>query len=97
MLAVLGYILKLELPPARWSRLAEIVEAAIAADSAADLAGLRHAAGELELTGPVRVLRIGGAPVVPAPKPVRERIEILQSTMQAAGANAEPGEDKNEK
>jgi len=34
---------------------------------------------------------------VPAAKPVRERIEVLQSSMQAAGANAEPGEDKNEK
>ena len=94
---VLGSILKRELPPARWSRLAEIVEAAIAADRAADLDGLREATGELELTGTVRILRIGGAPIVPAPKPVRERIEVLQSSMQAAGANAKPGEDKNEK
>jgi hypothetical protein len=97
--AVLDRVLTLSLPPAQWTRLAGIIEAAIAAEAAADLGGLREAATELELAAPVRIVRIGGELVVPPPPPVRERVEALQSSLQSGGAGTErgqgtPGKDK---
>jgi hypothetical protein len=90
-LAVLDYILKLELTKARWERLAAIIEVAIAAEAAGDLDGLRQATAELELAGPVRVVRIGGDPVVLPPPQVRERMDDLRDLMR--NADAERDED----
>lgn len=93
-LQVLDYILKLELTPARWDRLAGIIEVAIAAEAAADLDGLRQATAELELTGPVRVIRIGGTPVVPPPPPVRERLEVLHVALLAGSNDTDSDQDE---
>jgi hypothetical protein len=91
-LRVAGYILKLELAPVRWDRLAGTVEAAIAAASAGDLDGLRQATAELEQTRAARVLRIGGIPAGPPPPPVRERVAVLQTTLTAGFGERPAGE-----
>jgi hypothetical protein len=86
---VLEYILKLELAPARWERLAGLIEIAIDATEAGDLDGLRQATVELELAGPVRVIRIGDTPVVPPPPKVRERVNYLVDALRAADTEDE--------
>jgi hypothetical protein len=91
-LEVLEYILKLELTPARWERLAGLIEAAIDAEAAGDTHGLRQATVELELAGPVRVIRIGDTPAVPPPPKVRERVNYLVHELRTAGA---AGEDED--
>jgi hypothetical protein len=93
-LQVLEYILKLELAPARWERLAGLIEIAIDAEAAGDTDGLRQATIELELAGPVRVIRIGDAPAVPPPPRVRERVNYLVHELRTAGAAAEGEDDR---
>lgn len=84
-LEVLEYIQELELSPTRWDRLAALVEIAIEAYAAGDAAGLRQATAELAKIGPVRIKRIGEAPAVPPPQPVRERMNYLVHELRAAG------------
>lgn len=93
-LEVLGNILRLQLTPARWDRIAAIMDVAIAAEAAADLDGVWQATDELDLIGPIRVVRIGGTPIVPPPPPVRERVEALQAALLAASTDAELDEDE---
>jgi hypothetical protein len=90
---VLERVLGLWLPPADWEQLAEIVEAAIAAEAAADLDGLQEAAAGLEMAAPARIIKIG-EPVGPPPAPVRERVEALQSSLRGTGGNAGRGQDR---
>ena len=82
-IAVVQYILKLELPQARWERAAEIIEAAIAAAAADDLEGVRQAAGELMLVSPVRIIKGDGAPRESADQKVFERANVLIDTLQS--------------
>ncbi len=74
---VLEYIVQLEMTPARWERLTELIDIAIQAATAGDRDGLRQATVELELAGPVRITRIGDSPSVPPPQGVRERVNHL--------------------
>jgi hypothetical protein len=78
----LDYIMRLELTPARWERIAGIIDIAIEAAVAGDLDGLSEAVEELELVGPVRVVRIGGTPAAPPPSPVRERDVLLRHALR---------------
>jgi hypothetical protein len=96
LLGALGDISGRKLTADQWSSLAQIIEVAISAESSADLDGLRQAVTELELTGRVRIVKIGGGPVAPAPAPVRERVEVLRATLraEAKAASTEPGKDK---
>lgn len=89
-LHVLDYLMRLKLTEARWERVGGIL--AIAADAAAagDLGTLRSVVGELELAGPVRVIRIGGAPVGPPPPKIRERVELVRSLLEKADDAGEP-------
>ena len=84
ILRVLDYILQLELTQARWERVNGILAIAVEAAAAGDLGGLREAMDNLRTIGPVRVIRIGGAPVGPPPPKVREREEDLRRTVKAA-------------
>ncbi len=76
-LTVLRDMLTWELAPPRWERLAELLDLAAAARESGDLDALRQVVADLELAGPVRITRLGATPAVPAPRPVRERINVL--------------------
>ncbi len=80
---VLDYILQLELTQDRWERVHGILAIAAEAATAGDLGGLRSAMDELRAVGPVRVIRIGGAPVGPPPPKVREREDDLRQAVRA--------------
>ena len=92
---VLDYLLQLELTEARWERVDGYLANAQDAAAAADLGGLRTAIDELRAIGPVRVIRIGGAPVGPPPQRVRERVDDLTRVMRdlriTAGGNEDGG------
>jgi hypothetical protein len=94
---VLEYILRLELSPARWEQLAAIIDIAIDAEAAGDLAGLRAATVELELAGPVRVVRIGAAEAGPPPPKVRERANILVHKLESPKVEEKDDEEDRDK
>jgi len=79
---IVQYILKLKLPPARWERVAEIIEAAIAAAAADDLEGLRRATDDLTLVGPVRIIKVDGVPAESAGQKIFERANVLIYALQ---------------
>jgi CATRA-Associated Small Protein len=76
-MAVLRHILRWELTEVRWDQLIETIDIAIAAEAADDIDALREATIRLEVSGPVRVTRIGASPQVPPPPPVRDRVNHL--------------------
>ncbi len=82
-LKIVAYILKLNLPQARWERVAEIIEAATEAAAADDLEGVRKAAGELMLVSPVRVIKGDGPATEPAGQKIFERANVLIDTLQS--------------
>jgi hypothetical protein len=83
--SVLENVLGWELAPARWDRLAETIDIAGAAEAAGDLNALREATIQLELSGPVWVIRIGSPSTVPPPPPLRERVTDLIHSLRGAG------------
>jgi hypothetical protein len=93
VLPVLDYILLLRLTEARWERIDGILAIALEAAVAGDLGGLHSAMSELQAVGPVRVIRIGGAPVGPPPPKVREREDELRRAVQALRASGRHDED----
>lgn len=95
VLQALDYIMQVELTEARWERVAEILVIANDAAVAGDLDGLLEAVEELRLVGPVRVIRVGGTPAVPPPRPVRERESDLRHTV--AGKATPADQDKKGK
>ena len=76
-LDVVSDVLQWQLHEARWRPLEQVLAAMDAAVAAGDTAGLMAATANLELAGPLRVTRIGAAPVVPAPAAVRDRLNRL--------------------
>jgi len=76
-LDVLTDVLQWRLPAARWTRVTEIVQSIDRALSAGDPAALEAATIDLELAGPTRIIRIGAPPQVPAPRPVRDRVNSM--------------------
>lgn len=85
-----------ELTPQRWGRVQEILANIAAALTARDAVALREAVAELELSGPVRALRIGSKEVIGVPEPVvgqqypLEHALVVERSRQAA-AGRTPG------
>jgi hypothetical protein len=76
-LDVLQDLASWELAPQRWEQVARILERIAAAAAARDAEDLRGAVADLELSGPVRALRIGGAGASGIPEPVLDRRNTL--------------------
>jgi len=94
---VLEYILRLELPEARWERLGVIIDLAIDAEAAGDLDGLAQATIELELAGPVRVIRIGPGSAQPVPPPPKVRERANQLIESVSVKDRDKDKDKGDK
>ncbi|MFD3589818.1 CATRA system-associated protein [Streptomyces sp. NPDC058683] len=69
---VLGDLLEWKLSPQRWDRVQALVDALADAVAAGDGDGVRDVTAELELSGPVRISRVGSDPVIPAPSHTRD-------------------------
>lgn len=74
---VLQDLIEWELAPQRWERVASIVGSLADALAQGDGDALREATAELELTGPVRITRIGAKSLVPVPEQTRDRANHL--------------------
>ncbi|RKS74311.1 hypothetical protein BZB76_2822 [Actinomadura pelletieri DSM 43383] len=74
------------LAPARWDSTVQILDVLAEAAETKDLATVRQAVVDLELHGPIRITRIGATPVVPAPPPVRERVNHLVHRLSGGDA-----------
>ncbi|KAA0940810.1 CATRA system-associated protein [Streptomyces apricus] len=78
---VLKDLIEWELAPQRWERVDSIVGSLADALAQGDGDALREATAELELTGPVRVTRIGGTSLIPVPERTRDRANHLVHTL----------------
>jgi len=54
-----------------------MLDAIAAALEAGDVEALTAATADMELAGPLRIIRIGTVPIVPPPPPIRERLNRL--------------------
>jgi hypothetical protein len=92
--AVLRQVADWELAPARWDRVSGLLDAVQAALDSGDAEALAAAVIDLEMAGPVRIVRIGsGQPSAPPP-PIRERLGLLIHSLTASVRDyptAEPG------
>ncbi|GAB1817738.1 CATRA system-associated protein [Herbidospora sp. RD11066] len=77
LLELLEDVLAWQLSPARWDGVAALVDSISSAHERGDRDELAAAIAELDLLGPVRMHRIGDAPVVPPPPKVREWVNRL--------------------
>jgi hypothetical protein len=93
-LEVLSDALQWRLAGSRWPAIDEVLATMDAALRVNDLVTLAAATADLELVGPVRITRIGATPVVPAPAPVRERLNRL---VHVLGGTAVPGREEAER
>jgi hypothetical protein len=80
---VVEYTLRLELAPAAWDRVAEIIEAAIVAGTIGDLEGVQTATAELVGVSPVRVIKPDGSPTVKAGPEIIERANVLTHILES--------------
>ncbi|HEX4831635.1 MAG TPA: CATRA system-associated protein [Trebonia sp.] len=83
LIMLVRYVRELELPPARWQRIAGIIEDAIDAAAAGDLAALRASAGALVLDGPTRIHKGDGQATGPAGPRIFERANFLIHALQS--------------
>lgn len=74
---VLGDLVEWELAPQRWERVDAIVVSLADALAQGDGEALREATAELELTGPVRITRIGTSSLIPVPERTLDRANHL--------------------
>ncbi|MEU4877112.1 CATRA system-associated protein [Streptomyces sp. NPDC021608] len=74
---VLGDLLEWQLSPGRWDRVQALVDELADILAAGDGDGVRAVTAELELSGPVRITRIGATPVIPAPPRTRDQANHL--------------------
>lgn len=74
---VLKDLIEWELAPQRWEQVDSIVDSLADAVARGDGDALREATAELELTGPVRITRIGAKSVIPVPEETRDRANRL--------------------
>jgi len=86
-LVVVRSALQWELTDARWLKIQQVLDEMKAALESADAIALETAASEVALAGPVRVTRIGGTPPVPAPAPVRARVNHLMHELEGTRAH----------
>ena len=80
-LDVLQDLVLWELVPERWELVDRLLGRIGAAFVAGDADELREAVADLELSGPVRALRIGGTTVQGIPEPVLDRRNTLVHTL----------------
>ena len=76
-LDVVSDALQWQLADARWQTIEQTLDVMAAAIEAGDAGALTAATADLELAGPLRITRIGAAPIVPPPPPVRDRLNRL--------------------
>lgn len=89
-LGILRELLEWRLAPDRWQAVEAVVGRLAAARAAGDETAFRRAAGELALSGPGRVTRIGTVPAIPAPPRVRERVNHLIHSLTDGTPGPEP-------
>lgn len=70
----------------RWESVEQVLAAMAAALATNDLEALKAATAELEVAGPVRIVRIGAPPVVPPPPQVRDRLNRLVYSLGGTAA-----------
>jgi len=80
-LDVLQDLVLWELVPERWDQVDRLLTRIGEAFAAADADEFRAAVADLELSGPVRALRIGGTNVIGIQEPVLERRNTLVHTL----------------
>jgi hypothetical protein len=93
--AALEYLLPQDLPVADWKRVAEIIEAGIAAAAAGDLPGVQAVRRELVRVSPDRVDRGTGADIGKASPEVLERANVMidaLNRMRGQGGDADMDE-----
>jgi hypothetical protein len=89
-LEVLQDALEWQLHPSRWERIEPVVTALADALDRGDRQAVVAATVELELAGPLRITRIGDDPLVPAPPPVRDRLNKLVHSLGGVSADDLP-------
>ncbi|GIF23187.1 hypothetical protein BJ973_000457 [Actinoplanes tereljensis] len=82
-----------EMSTQRWEHVAAILGRIDAALGARDADELRQAVAELEISGPVRILRIGGKTVTGVPQPVLDLRNTLVHKLTPERRNA-PEDDR---
>jgi hypothetical protein len=82
-LALVQYVLRLELPAARWEQVAGILATATEAARARDLDGIRKAQDDLMLVSPVRIIKGDGLATSPADQKIFERANVLIEALQS--------------
>jgi hypothetical protein len=95
-LDVLQDLVLWELVPERWARVDSIIDRITVALAARDAGDLRDAVADLELSGPIRALRIGSTGERGIPEPVLDRRNSLVHALTAekkAAARTEAGRD----
>src|SRR5215469_17602715 len=78
-LDVLSDVRQWRLADARWRAVEQVLIAMDAAVQADDSDALMAATADLELAGPLRLTRIDATPVGPPARPVRDRLNRLES------------------
>jgi CATRA-Associated Small Protein len=88
-LGLLREVLVWRLAGDRWHIVDQAVRSLAAALAAGEPDAFREVLYDLELAGPIRVVRIEDAEILPPPPPVRERINQLVHTLEGAGGSGE--------
>jgi hypothetical protein len=95
-LDIVSDALRWQLADKRWAVIEQVLAAMEAALADGDVEALQAAATDLELSGPVRITRIGATPVVPPPPVVRDRLNQLVHSLGGvpAAEQPEPGQQE---
>ena len=88
-LDLLGEVLVWRLAVDRWRAVDQALRDLMAAAAADEPDAFREVLHDLELAGPTRAVRIEDAEKLPAPQPVRERINQLVHTLESSGPATE--------
>ncbi|SME91488.1 hypothetical protein SAMN02745830_00419 [Streptomyces sp. Amel2xC10] len=92
---VLRDLLVWQLVPERWARVEAIVDALADALDRGDGDALREATAELEVSGPIRITRIGAQSPGPVPVPERTR-DRANHLVHSLGQPPRPGQGDGE-
>ena len=93
-LDVVSDALKWQLAQTRWQAIEQVLIAMDAALTAGDIDALASATAELELAGPLRIIRISATPIVVADPRVRDQLNKLVFTLGGTSAGPAKPEDK---
>ena len=85
--------LQWRLADARWQEIERVLAAMAAALDAGDPGALAAATADLELAGPLRLIRIGAPPVVSPAPPIRDRLNQLVYSLGGVTPGQQPGHD----